>query len=176
MSLLRQVDATLGPGKGREMKENVFDVLMYLFENYFYHDDGPQPDRDSLESELFEAGFTSAEIRKAFDWLDGLAESRVRPRLSVEGNRSIRIYADREAAKLDIDCRGLLLFLEQVGIVTAASREVIIERVMALADEEVDIETLKWVVLMVLFNQPGQEEAYACMETLLFDNPVQFLH
>ena len=31
------------------MKESMFDVLMYLFENYFY-DDEPQPDRASLES------------------------------------------------------------------------------------------------------------------------------
>jgi Smg protein len=158
------------------MKENVFDVLMYLFENYFYHDDEPQPDRDSLESELFEAGFTSAEIRKAFEWLDGLAASRLQPMVNIDSERSIRVYADVEMAKLDADCRGLLLFLEQVGILSAASREVIVERVMALADDEVDIDTLKWIVLMVLFNQPGEEEAYACMETLLFDNPVQFLH
>ncbi|RFA24757.1 hypothetical protein CAI21_20335 [Alkalilimnicola ehrlichii] len=158
------------------MKENVFDVLMYLFENYFYNDDEPQPDRDSLESELFEAGFTSAEIRKAFAWLDGLAESRQAPNLNIDGERSIRVFAEQESSKLDVDCRGFLLFLEQVGILTPTSREIIVERVMALDDEEVDIDTLKWVVLMVLFNQPGQEEAYACMETLLFDNPVQLLH
>ncbi len=158
------------------MKENVFDVLMYLFENYFYHDDEPQPDRDSLESELFEAGFTSAEIRKAFDWLDGLAASRENPPAAVNSSNAIRVYAESEMAKLDTDCRGLLLFLEQVGILTAASRELIIDQVMALDDEEVDIDSLKWLVLMVLFNQPGQEEAYACMETLLFENPVQFLH
>ena len=30
------------------MKENVFDVLMYLFENYYMDDDNPMsPDRES---------------------------------------------------------------------------------------------------------------------------------
>ena len=56
------------------MKENFFDVLMYLFENYFYEEPEEQPDRDSLEQNLHEAGFTNGEIEKAFNWLDGLAE------------------------------------------------------------------------------------------------------
>jgi|SRR5690625_389815 len=158
------------------MKESVFDVLMYLFESYYYNDDEPQPDRDALESELVEAGFTGGEIRRAFEWLDGLTASRQQSPVSANNSTALRVYADSEQAKLDTDCRGLLLFLEQVGILSPVSREVIIERVMALDDDEVDLDSVKWVILMVLFDQPGEEEAYACMETLLFDSPVQFLH
>jgi Smg protein len=33
----------------------------------------------------------------------------------------------------------------------------------------VDIDRLKWLVLMVLSSQPGQEQACARMEDLLFD-------
>ena len=159
------------------MKENVFDVLMYLFENYIYNDDDePEPDRESLESELFEAGFQPLEISKAFDWLDALATTREFPEGALEHGRSIRVYTDEETIKLDGECRGFLLFLEQVGILTPASREVIIERMMALEDDEIDIETLKRVTLMVLFDQPGQEEAYAWMENLLFDSPMHLVH
>jgi Smg protein len=157
------------------MKENVFDVLMYLFENYF-QDDETQPDRASLESELFQAGFTKREVNKAFDWLDGLAESRQHGNVRLDATRSLRIFVDREMSKLDADCRGFILFLEQVGILTASSRELVIDRIMALEEEEVDLDTLKWVILMVLFNQPGEEEAYACMENLLFDGVTQPLH
>jgi Smg protein len=158
------------------MKENVFDVLMYLFE-YYFQDDEIQPDRASLESDLFQAGFTSREVNKAFDWLDGLAESRQRANLSLDKTRSLRVFIEPETARLDADCRGFILFLEQAGILTPSSRELVIDRVMALeADEEVDLDTLKWVILMVLFNQPGEEEAYACMENLLFDGAVQLLH
>lgn len=156
------------------MKENVFDVLMYLFENYFY-DEEPQPDRDSLETELYEAGFSQIEVRKAFDWLEGLAESRDYPVLSVNSANAIRVYAEQETGKLDLECQGFLMFLEQVGILTPHSRELVIDRVMALHDE-VDLDTLKWVILMVLFNQPGEEEAFACMENLLFESPVQSIH
>ncbi len=157
------------------MKESVFDVLIYLFENYFY-DDEPRGDRDTLATELFQAGFTQSEVNKAFAWLDGLAASRQESILSVDGLRSFRVYTRRECDKLDTDCQGLLLFLEQLGILTPASREVIIDRAMALEEDEVDVDTLKWVVLMVLFDRPGEEEAYACMENLLFETPAQYVH
>jgi len=154
---------------------NVFDVLMYLFENYLY-DDEPHPDRDSLESELSQAGFNQPEIQKAFDWLDGLEEFRRQIPLETAGSHSIRVFTDDEMRKLDADCRGFVLFLEQVGILTPTSRELVVDRVMALQEDEVDLDTLKWVILMVLFNQPGEEEAFACMENLLFEGPTELLH
>ncbi|MGD8429326.1 MAG: DUF494 family protein [Ectothiorhodospiraceae bacterium] len=158
------------------MKENVFDVLMYLFENYFYDEEVLHPDRDVLESELFEAGFSRPEIGKAFEWLDGLSDSRNHPNPGTSCGHSVRVFTDAEMSKLDRECRGFLLFLEQAGILTPASRELAIDRMMALDDEEIDLDTLKWIVLMVLFSQPGQEEAYAWMENLIFDNPAQILH
>jgi Smg protein len=157
------------------MKESVFDVLMYLFENFLY-DDEAQPDRAALESELFQAGFSHREVRKALNWLDDLAESREHGDLSINGSQSIRVFTTDEADKLSLDSRGFLIFLEQVGVLTPTNRELVIDRLMALDDDEVDQETVKWVVLMVLFNQPGEEEAYACVETLLFDGPIQLVH
>ena len=42
--------------------------------------------------------------------------------------------------------------------------------------EDIDIEQVKWVVLMVLFNQPGQEANYAWMEDLMFDTEQEYRH
>ena len=69
------------------MKENVFDVLMYLFENYM--DEGPEfnPDQERLTAELAEAGFARGEIGKAFSWLEGLSELRDRPGTPDDGGR-----------------------------------------------------------------------------------------
>ena len=39
-----------------------------------------------------------------------------------------------------------------------------------------DLEQLKWIILMVLFNQPGQEAAYAWMEDLVFEDTPGRLH
>ena len=58
------------------MKENVFDVLMYLFENYMDEDPEISQDQETLSSELSQAGFPKGEINKAFTWLEGLSNLR----------------------------------------------------------------------------------------------------
>jgi Smg protein len=77
---------------------------------------------------------------------------------------------------LDLESRGFLMFLEQMGILTPNNRELVIDRVLALDADDMDLEQLKWIVLMVLFNDPGQEAAYAWMEDLVFDNVAGTLH
>ena len=107
------------------MKENVLDVLMFLFENYFYDEPEKAPDRDSLEENLHQAGFSNGEIDKAFQWLDGLAEQRHQPDLFQNTRRPIRVYVESELARLDIDCRDFLMYLENIGIVITYPSRVI---------------------------------------------------
>lgn len=159
------------------MKESVFDVLMYLFENYM--DEGPEfnPDQEALMAELSQAGFPHGEINKAFSWLEGLSTLREQGAPIAGGNPSaLRVYAHDEQEKLSVAARGFLLFLEQSGVLDPLTRELVIDRVMALESEEIDLEQLKWVILMVLFNQPGQEHAYAWMEDLVFNEMQGQLH
>ena len=72
--------------------------------------------------------------------------------------------------------RGLLLALERGGILGATEREIVIERLLALDTEELDLEQVKWVVLMVLSCQPGDSTACERMEELVYDLPVQVPH
>ena len=159
------------------MKESVFDILIYLFENYMNEETELRQDRDTLRDELIEAGFHKGVIGKAFDWLEGLVEMQEEPgqRLQVS-TQSIRLYSEPELERLDVDCRGFLLFLEQMGVLDHATRETVIDRVMALESDEVDLEQLKWVILMVLFNQPGHEASVAWMEDLVLDEMTGVLH
>jgi Smg protein len=160
------------------MKENVVDVLLYLFENYIDTDDVSTPDKITLETELEQAGFPSKEINKALEWLESmtvLADGQSAKNISKDQGAT-RIYSDSEAERLDVQCRGYLLFLEQISVLDADTREIVIERVLALDTEEVDLDQLKWVVLMVLFYQPGREEAYAWMEDLVFDDLAAVVH
>jgi len=154
------------------MKESILDVLLYLFEHYFSDDADLIRDRDSLQASLLDAGFSPAEIHKAFEWLDELAEQRpaiASPRL----DGPTRLYSAPEYAKLEAEGVGFVMFLEQSGVLNAEQRELVIDRAMALDQDDIDLDDLKWVVLMVLFNQPGAEAAYAWMENLMFgDEPV----
>ena len=166
-----------GGAKERVMKENVLDVLMYLFENYM--DEGPEfsPDQETLAVELTQAGFPRSEVNKAFDWLEGLAALRDGGSLPPGGRRhSMRIFSSQEQQKISLEARGFILFLERSGVLDSHTRELVIDRVMALDTDEIDGEQLKWVILMVLFNQPGQEQAYAWMEDLVFDGVEEHLH
>ena len=157
------------------MKENVFDVLLYLFENYIDTEDSNKPDKDTLETELERVGFPELEINKAFEWLESMTV--VADDESQEPiQQSMRFYADAELERLDVSCRGYLLFLQQVGVLDNDTREIVIERVMALGTDEIELEQLKWVVLMVLFYQPGREVAYAWMEDLVFEDLEAVIH
>ncbi len=158
------------------MKENVIDVLMYLFENYMDDETEMDGNQEALKAELVAAGFPEAEIIKAFSWLEGLVQAQENRLETCSASPSMRVFTRQEAARLNIECRGFLVFLEQVGVLDQATRELVIDRVMALEAEEIDLEQLKWVILMVLFNQPGQEAALAWMEDLVFNEAARNLH
>ena len=159
------------------MKENVLDVLMYLFENYLDDDDeDSSTDRESLTVELEQAGFPKGEINKAFDWLENLAVNPPENDTAFNRPDAFRVYAPVESERLSMECRGFLQYLENIGILEAAQRELVIDRIMALDGGEIDLEQVKWITLMVLFNRPGQEDAYARMEDLVFDDSLGVMH
>ena len=53
-------------------------------------------------------------------------------------SHSLRHYLPEEAERLGMEGRGLLLYLEQIGILDPATREIVIDRVMALDLKEGD--------------------------------------
>jgi Smg protein len=159
------------------VNENVIDVLIYIYENYMDGDQAAPTDQILLEEELVEAGFPKSEIQKAFDWLDELAWRQGSLEVSATAaNRSIRVYTDQERRRLDLEIQGMLLYLEQGGILDQRSRELVIERAMALDTDELTAEDIKWIVLLVLLNQPGQESAFALMEELVYNGDPGYLH
>ena len=158
------------------MKENVLDVLMYLFETYVDTEEEPEPDQNELRCELSRAGFGDAEIDRALDWLDDLTEQQGALTLGNETAHGTRIFNEFEQSRLDVGCRGYVTYLEQVGILSPPQREILVDRLLALESADIDVDQVKWVVLMVLFSQPGQEQAYARMEDLVFEDGVGAIH
>ena len=142
------------------MKENVIDVLMYLFETYVDTEEDPEPDQNELRLELLRAGFGDNEIERALVWLDGLTghqESLNYGNLSAHGTR---IYNDIEHERLDAHCRGYIIYLEQTGILSPPQRELLVDRLLALESADID----------------GQELNYARMEDLVFDEGAGSIH
>jgi Smg protein len=155
------------------MKEDIFDVLIYLFENYFDSDSESFPDSTEIASELLNAGFQQIDVNKAFDWLESLSDIE---QMLPETSSTFRIFSPQECSVLDLECRDFLMYLEHTGILIPANREIAIDRVMALQDEEITLERLKWIVFMVLLSQPGDSEVFARMEDIVYDLIPTSLH
>ncbi|AHF03176.1 hypothetical protein MARPU_04220 [Marichromatium purpuratum 984] len=162
------------------MFENMVDVLIYLYENYMDGGERAPIDPHVLEDELSEAGFNSDEIEQALRWLDELADEVEAPQYVPQdlgyAADSLRVYAERECAKLSAEARGFLLALEQNGILDPLGRELVIDRLLATHLSQVTADEVKWVVLLVLLNRPGQEDAFSQMEEMVYDGGQAYLH
>jgi Smg protein len=164
------------------MNGTVLDILLYVFDRYMFDETPDVPEREVLAQDLTSAGFGEANVERALDWLADLAGERNRAPLAgtdEAGQRrrpSLRIYSTLEMTRLSVECRGLLLSLEEVNILNPAQRELVIDRLLALDVEDLTEEQVRWVVLMVLSSQPGQEQACARMETLVFDSDSGATH
>lgn len=148
------------------MNENILDVLLYLFENFSLMDVDATMD---VRQDLGEAGFFPEEIDGAFQWLHA-TQDEGRAGLAAPASESVRIYNSLELRLLDTACRGYITRLEQANVLSATTRELVIGRLLALADDEFDrisLDQVKWVVMMILSSSEGQEMAQARMEALL---------
>ena len=157
------------------MKQTVVDVLMYLFENIIGEDIPFDPDSMLVFDRLEEMGFPQHEILRAFDWLQDLADIDLSDASATDLTSSVRVYSELEMLLLDPECIGFLMYLEQTGLLTANTRELILDRVIAL-DVELDVEQLKWIVMIVLYSHPDEENTFAWMESMVFDPIVSYMH
>ena len=158
----------------------MLDILIYLFENVYEQNESEfLVDRDDLLGELIQAGFVEAEIHKAITWIENLVELRnggVQTHLQVSSMNSIRIYTEAEQFYINTECRGFLLFLEHINVLNIETREMAIARLIELENTNLDLDDIKWVILMVLFNVPNGEKAYLQMEELVQAKAHAHLH
>ena len=166
------------------MTTSVLDILIYVFDRYMLDEAPEMLERDDLARDLERAGFGHAHVERALDWLAALVEAANRSAdragstslassTEAAGSRdranavgAFRIFSECELARLSTECRGFLMTLERLGVLTAQQREIVVERMLALDADELDTEQLKWVVLMVLSSQPDGGQAFARMEDL----------
>ncbi len=157
------------------MTTSVLDILIYVFDRYMLDDAPELLEREDLARDLERAGFAHAHVERALDWLAELVDERARD-ARAGSERAVRIFSDCELARLSTECRGFLMTLERLGVLSPVQREIVVDRMLALDADELDTEQLKWVVLLVLSSQPGQEQAFARMEDLALDTTARSPH
>ncbi|MCK5898581.1 MAG: DUF494 domain-containing protein [Methylococcales bacterium] len=150
----------------------MFDVLIYLFENYLDDYIELTPNRSALKTELLKQGFSLSQVDSAFLWLNSLSETH-QWRCQTQ---AFRIFSTPEKRHLDIDCQNLLISLELSGILSPDHREIVIDRTMVLENETITLDELKWIVLLVLLTQSDDDTAYSRMEEIVYDLSPSYLN
>jgi Smg protein len=140
------------------MENTVFDILVYVFDRYMLEELPADTERETIERDLARVGFGEDKVTRALDWLADLADYRHGGELPANA-RAFRVYSSYELRRLDAAARGLLLALENGGVLSSAQRELVIDRLLALETEELSLEQVKWVVMMVLSSQPAVDGA-----------------
>ena len=129
----------------------MFDILMFLFESYFYA--GSYPDSDKLTLKLSAAGFEDDDIHRALDWLSGLKQLTQADYPAAINLSGPRCFAELETRRISLEALRFVSFWEQNKIITPVEREMILDRAVALGRENLPLDKVKLITLLVLWNQ-----------------------
>ena len=174
----------------------MFEVLVYVYENYWQGAACPEIDR--LGRKLIAAGFEAEEIQEALVWLDGLNIAAKGTRISPPDNlnparadgldstntfigmqaqsgSSLRIYSVAEQEHLGAQSLGFVCFLETSGVLPPYMREIVMDRAMAAPGDPVPLDDLKIIVLMVYWSF-GEEPDALVLDELCDDTEGRLAH
>jgi len=150
----------------------MFEVLVYLYENYWRPD--ACPDHAQLTRKLSAVGFETDEIQEALSWLDGLA-SAAQSYSGVQSQFGLRVYSPTEQEHLGEDSIGFISFLESAGVLPPPMREMVVDRAAAISGGPLELEDLKIIVLMVFWSL-GEEPDALILDELFVDVEDRLSH
>lgn len=169
----------------------MFEVLVYVYENYWQGD--ACPELHQLSRKLTAVGFEAEEIHDALVWLDGLniaAQSTQiylpagtdappladnAPALEPQSSYSLRVYSVSEQEHIGAQALGFISFLESAGVLPPHMREIAIDRAMAAPGNPVPLDDLKIIVLMVYWSF-GEEPDALVLDELCDDAEFRVAH
>ncbi len=151
----------------------MFDILLFLFENYF--DAGSYPETTRLSAKLSAAGFEDEDIHQALTWLNGLRELSQATYPAVINTSGLRCYTEFESQRICDEGIQFIAFWEHNKFITPIEREMIIDRVVALGRDKLSLDKVKLIALMVLWNQHEDLDP-ALIEDLLTSTDSAQLH
>ena len=149
----------------------MFDILMFLFESYFYA--GSYPDSDKLSLKLSAAGFEDEDIHRALDWLSGLKQLTQADYPSAINHSGPRCYADLETKRISPEALRFLAFWEHSKMITPVEREMILDRAVALGRENLPLDKVKLIALLVLWNQHEELDPMVVEDLLTPADPAR---
>lgn len=133
------------------MRNRIMDIVSFIIKEVLEGKDLLETETEIVES-LMDQGYSLEEINSAFDWLSslvtkGMTKKRIKPTTSK------RILHHLEKLKLSSQAYGLLIRMQESGLITSAQQEEIIEQALT-SNEEVGPGEIKRIAGQVVFNNP----------------------
>ena len=145
-----------------------------MFENYIAHH--ALPDNDIMTQELTAAGFEQSDIVGAVDWFHVMKTRLIKPPTDyAHQHTSMRIFSEIEYKKISLESISFLIFLQQANVINDVERDLIVDRAMALKQEKIKMEEMRWITMIALWNA-GREKDYLFVEDALFNPRGLTLH
>lgn len=154
---------------------SVLDTLVYLFD-YLVYEKKQRPSVAEMHEELGAAGFAEKDIDRAMSWLLDLNDLQEGNVLKAPSKHAIRQFTDAESTKISAEGRDFLQKLTHMGVIDTRLREILIQKLMTLDEEDISADEVTWVTLMAVFNRPGQEANAVWLEQTLLDTPTVQAH
>jgi Smg protein len=141
----------------QNLKEDFLDVLLYLFE--YYSEDPVRETRSNTEikKHLMGAGFEDDVISHAMDWVAIFKSPADSAKITIPQSLSVRIFSNEEKSLLDNECQNYIIRLEKFGLLTPQKRELLIDKLTSIGFEPMDIEVVKALSILMLFQEPSVE-------------------
>ena len=156
----------------QNIKEDFLDILLYLFE---YYSEDPVRESDTsfvIRDHLIDAGFQDAAIDHAMDWVEIFKNPKEDTMLHVPSSTSVRILSDDEKNLLDVECQNYISRLEKFGLLTPEKRELLIDKLTSIGFEPMDLEVVKALSILMLFQEPSVEvKLHAYENEEIIDSP-----
>ena len=153
----------------------MFDLLIYMFENYL--SSKPHSDFTNITQELEAAGFDNKEIKNALDWFTQLEKLADKDSILIKHKceNYLRIFTENEKNKITTEGLGFILFLEQANILKSGEREIILDQAMVINQKTTSLNEVRWIVMMTLW-QNGRENDYLFVEDALYKPEQNRMH
>jgi Smg protein len=174
----------------------MFEVLVYVYENYWQGD--ACPELHQLSRKLTAVGFEAEEIQAALVWLNGLNIAAQNTQLGLpkaalapdsqapastigthgfqpQSAASLRVYSVAEQEHLGAQALGFVSFLESSGVLPPHMREIVMDRAMAAPGDPLALDDLKIIVLMVYWSF-GEEPDALVLDELCDDADFRVAH